>query len=151
MIRFSRAVRWALVAVCVLGVGLGSVSPPVGAVAPTTTISLTTFRDMLVVPSTGEVLVSGDDSVFVYSADGTYSATISDVFGAGGMDVQRGSVWVAETTAGKIAEINANTHAVLREISVGMPVTGRSLAVIGGAVWFNSNGNLDGSTRRPRR
>ena len=55
-------------------------------------------------------------------------------------------MWVAETTAGKIAEINANTHAVLREISVGMPVTGRSLAVIGGAVWFNSNGT---STARP--
>jgi hypothetical protein len=108
-----------------------------------TTVGLTTFRDIAVDPSTGRVLVAGDDEVLVYSPSGALVATVPNVSGAGGMDLDgTGNLWVAETTNHSLAKIDLGTFAT-QTYDVGVPVTGTSLAVVQGAVWFASNSTLE--------
>ena len=106
------------------------------------TITMTTFRDIEVDPATGTVFVSGDDQVAVFDAAGVHQSTITGVFGAGGMDIVGTKLWVAETTAGKLAEIDIASRAVVREVAVGSPVTGASLAHVNGYVYFANGGQL---------
>lgn len=114
----------------------------VRAAAAGDSVTMSTFRDLLVDPATGDVLVSGDDQIAIFDAAGVFQTAIPNVYGAGGMDIDGTTLWVAETTAAKIAEIDLTTRTVTRKIDAGGPVTGASLAVIGDKVHFANAGQL---------
>jgi hypothetical protein len=109
-----------------------------------TSLGITTlFRNILVDPASGRVLVSGDDEVAVLAPDGSMIATIPGVPGAGPMDVDgAGHLWVAETSADALAEIDLTSLQVVRTAAMGVSVDPGGLVDVQGALWFVSGGFL---------
>ena len=139
--RAGRGVAAAIV-IALLAGALGLVAGAAPATAAGTAVTLATFRDLVVDPVRGDVLVSGDDKVAVFSADGIYQRAIPNLPGAGGMDIIGNSLWVAETSASAIAEIDLTTRTLTRTIAVGVPITGSSLVAVGSHLWFASGPTL---------
>ncbi len=109
---------------------------------PGAVVAMTTPRDTLADPTTGDVFVSADNSVDVFGADGSLLAQIPNVYGAAGMALDgSGSLWVAESTAAKFAQISLSTLAVTNTYATGIPVSG-SATIVDGGVWFPSTTNL---------
>ena len=105
------------------------------AASTTTAHGLSTVRGMILDPASGQIFVSGDDAVVVFNPDGTLKTTIPGLWGASGVDIANGSLWVAESTAGKVAKIDLTTLAVTQTYTLGAAV-GDSLAVVGNAIFF---------------
>lgn len=98
-------------------------------------LALTTARDLAVDPGTGRVFVTGDDAVQVFAPDGTSLAVIPNVYGAAGIDVGGGFVYVGESTAGAIAKIDPVAMAVVHVFTLGTTV-GTNLAVVGNGAFY---------------
>lgn len=131
-----------LIGVLALLAGLMTILAPAisdPAEGASTGITMTNFQDMVVDPTTGLVFVSGDNSVFVFEPDGSLRTTITNIYGAAGMDITGSFLWVAETSSGNLTQIDIPTLTVRRQIATGVTITGHSLAVIGFSIWFTSN------------
>ncbi|WP_421117971.1 DUF4214 domain-containing protein [Aquihabitans daechungensis] len=96
---------------------------------------LATFSTLEVDPQSGRVYLSGDDAVVVYASDGTLLGRVDGLPGAGGMAFTGDRLWVAQTDAASIAEIDPTTLAKLDEHPAGGPMP-RSIAAVGGKIWF---------------
>lgn len=124
----------------VLAIALVAVLPalhrdPAAATGPSFTMS--TFGEIAVEPASGRVYVSGDDRVLAFSPGGALLATIPNLPGARGLTFAAGSLWVAQTTADSIAQIDLQTNAKVADHPTG-PLAESSIATVGGRIYFGA-------------
>ncbi|MCB1016914.1 MAG: S-layer homology domain-containing protein [Acidimicrobiales bacterium] len=125
----------ATTAAAVVATASGAQGATVPTVAPTVTFAGSAFGDIVTDPATGRVLVSFDDSIAVFDAEGQPETVLTGLPGARGMAVDGRSLWVALATSGSLAQVDLDTLTVAEVLAAGTTVTG-SVAVVGGKVWF---------------
>ncbi|HEX2578176.1 MAG TPA: carboxypeptidase-like regulatory domain-containing protein, partial [Aquihabitans sp.] len=109
------------------------------AAAAGSNLGVATFGALAVDPTSGRVFASGDDAVLAFAPDGSPAGAVREVYGARGMAFGVGSLWVAQTTAASIAEIDPATMHKVREHDAGGAV-GADVVVVGRKVWFTQVG-----------
>jgi len=99
------------------------------------------FTAMIVDNANHHVFVSGPtgNRVDVLDFSGNLMSTINDVYGAAGMVINNGMLYVAESTAGRIARIHLKTLVRARDLGSGL-VDPYWLAVTDGRLWVTVNG-----------
>lgn len=112
-----------------------SPSGPGGVIATSTVGTLA--RDVATEPASNRVFVSAGDDVYVFDHDGQPVGRIHDMWGAEGLAVDAGKVYVNLRTARKVARIDGGTLDVTGMWATNHPTTG-SLAAVAGRVWFTN-------------
>jgi hypothetical protein len=121
-------------------VALAGVSIPAAAAAAEADLGDIGFGAVVVDNAPEHVLVSGPTAnvVDVLSFSGELIASIPNIDGARGMVIKGHTLFVAESTAGAVAEINLKTLAVAKSPLVTGLHNPRWLAVTGGALWITT-------------
>jgi hypothetical protein len=117
-------------------------SAQAGSAATATTLSLTTFADILVDDDNDHVFVTGgpgSSSVVVLNFSGQVVTTVTGEAGAAGMalDAANSLLYVALGDGDEIAVIDTDTLAEVDRISLAPAAGARSLALAGGRLWFS--------------
>ncbi|MGI8684855.1 MAG: fibronectin type III domain-containing protein [Acidimicrobiales bacterium] len=115
------------------------VPPPGNASLARVTLPPGTARDVEFDPATSRIFVSVGDQVMVFNRDGLQLARIKNQFGADGLALGDGSVWVNQKTVGQISRIDA----VSLTVTGGWPTTTATtggIAFSSGKVFF-TDGN----------
>jgi hypothetical protein len=98
------------------------------------------FTATLVDNNNHHVFVSGQTAnvVEVLDFSGKLLTTINNVYGAAGMVINNGMLYVAESTSGRIARIHLRTLARARDLGSGL-IAPYWLAITGGKLWVTVN------------
>lgn len=112
---------------------------PAGPALARVTLPTGTSRDLEVEPTTGRIFVSSGDEVLAFDRDGALLGRIKQQYGADGIALGAGAVWVNLRTAGLISRIDPTTITVTDTIPTGTPTSG-GLAYAGGKLHL-SNGD----------
>ncbi len=90
-------------------------------------------------PSTGDVLVTGDDELLVFDPAGRAVATVA-LPGASGMAQSGDQLYVTQCAQAAIAQVDLPSQSVVRTFPLGRPLTPsacpRGIAAVGSLLWF---------------
>ena len=137
--------RRALVLLSGLLVAAGLSAVPSSAVADgTRDVGLTGFADIVVDAAHGHVFVSqGNDRVVVTDEDGDVVQVLDQLYGAAGMTLDGGTLWVALEKGDGIAALDTAT--LERTVyPTGPEACPDQVAVTAGIVWFTGGCGTDG-------
>ena len=132
-------VRWAIGAIVAVALLQGA---PAWASSISTPISLTSFGDMVVDNTNQHVFISSpaDNEIAIYDFSGDLVTTLTNVPGAYGMVINGSNLYVAESTAGTIEEIDLATLTDDGSVATGL-VDPKWLAFAGGQLWTATEPN----------
>jgi hypothetical protein len=136
----SRAIRRLVIGSLVCSVALVTAGGRSALAAPSTTtvtdLGTIGFTSVIVDNANHHVFVSGRTAnvVDVLDFSGNLVTTIDDVYGAAGMAINKGMLYIAESTAGTIARIHLKTLVRARNLGSGL-VQPYWLAITGGQLW----------------
>jgi hypothetical protein len=120
----------------------GRVDPIVDAVVP---LPVTGAVDLAVDPTSGRVLVTGGDTVFVFAAGGSLVASLGGLGRPRGAVVVGGVAHVADAAGGRIVLIDVASARVSGSVALAPGSTPGDLVWSGGRLWFGDDGgNLVG-------
>ena len=116
---------------------------PDGAELARTALGSGTANDLVVDPTTGNVIVAIGDEVDILAEDGTMLARVRGLYGAASLSLMGGDVFVGMSAAARVARIDLDTRTVIGSWALNSQTEG-TIAAAAGKIWFADGDGYDG-------